>query len=249
MSRRLAVITPYYEEPIAYLERCHQSVIAQGVDADHFMIADGRSRDCVDEWPVRHIKLPTSHGDYGNTPRGIGSLLAKSEDYDFIAYLDADNWYHEGHLHSLLRLWEQSSSTASCSFRTYHDEAGNPLGIFEHDENDLLHVDTSCFLIHRSGFGCLPIWLDMPKPLASIGDRVFLAGLLHRKFSINSTRARTVAYRSRHRAHYLLAGQPVPEGAKDEDLKARALSYMSTAEGVSRCVEALGFWPPSYISL
>ena len=247
----ICVITPYFKESIEVLRRCHDSVMSQHVDAKvtHVMVADGFPVKEIDSWPVSHIVLPRANANNGNTPRGIGAVLAEQLGANFIAYLDADNWYHEGHLHSLLSLWEQNSSTASCSFRTYHDEAGNPLEIFEHDENYLLHVDTSCFLIHRSGFSCLPIWLDMPKAFASIGDRVFLASLLHRKLSISSTRARTVAYRSRHRAHYLLAGQPVPEGAKDEDPMVCALNYMRTAEGVSRCIEALGFWPPSYISL
>ena len=116
-QHRVAVITPYYREPVEFLAQCHQSVLAQGVGADHIMVADGHPLDCIDGWKVAHVKLPASHGDNGNTPRGIGSLLASSEGYDFIAYLDADNWYHDGHLRSLLDLWEQKRGVACSSFR------------------------------------------------------------------------------------------------------------------------------------
>lgn len=248
-QHRLAVITPYYQESVAVLARCHESVTTQGLAVDHFMVADGHPLDCIDGWNVSHVKLPRPHGDNGNTPRGLGSLLASSEGYDFIAYLDADNWYHDGHLRTLLQLWEQHRSPACSSFRTFHDDDGNDLRIYDRDEDELRHVDTSCLLIHRSAFDCLPVWLNMPKILSPICDRVFLASLLHRKFVIPSTKARTVAFRSQYRAHYLSANLPVPEGTKELDFMAPALNYLSTSEGVSQCVSALGFWPLSYLRI
>lgn len=245
---RLAVVTPYYREPVAVLERCHKSVIAQGLDVDHFMIADGHPLDIVDGWAASHVKLPRAHGDNGNTPRGIGSLLASAEGYDFVAYLDADNWYHDGHLASLLRLWEQTRSPACASFRTFHDDAGNDIGVRERDEDELRHVDTSCLLLHRSAFGVLPVWLDMPRRLSPICDRVFLAALMHRRLAISSTKARTVAFRTQYRVHYLSAKLPVPEDAKDGVMQP-ALDYLATGEGVSQSVGALGFWPLTYLQI
>ena len=37
---RFAIVTPYYREPRATLERCIASVRAQTVGCDHFLIAD-----------------------------------------------------------------------------------------------------------------------------------------------------------------------------------------------------------------
>jgi glycosyltransferase involved in cell wall biosynthesis len=244
---RIAVVTPYYREPVEVLAQCHRSVVAQDVAADHFMIADGHPLDIVDGWDVSHIKLPRSHGDNGNTPRGLASVLAGSEGYDFVTYLDADNWYHAGHLSSLLQLWEQRRAPACTSFRTFHDAAGDDLGISEADEDALQHVDTSCLLLHRSAFDCLSLWLDMPKILSPIGDRVFLAGLLHRKVAIASTQLRSVAFRSQYAIHYAAANRPTPDGAKTAEMNAAALSYLATAEGISQCVDAIGFWPLSYM--
>jgi hypothetical protein len=244
---RIAVITPYYKEPVEMLAHCHRSVTAQGVGADHFMVADGHPLDIIDAWDVSHVKLNAAHADNGNTPRGIGSLLARQQGYDFIAYLDADNWYHDGHLPSLLRLWEKRQSAACSSFRTFHDAAGNDLNIQEPAEDEFRHVDTSCLLLHSSGFECLTVWLDMPKLLGPVCDRVFLAALLHRKLKIFSTRARTLAFRTQYRYHFDLARLPVPEGAKGDEELQRPTDYMLSLEGVSDCVRTLGFWPPTYV--
>lgn len=248
-KHRVAVVTPYHREDLPILAQCHESVIGQGVHADHFLVADGHPLDVIDGWSARHVTLPTEHGDAGNTPRGIGSLLAKSEGYDFIAYLDADNWYHDGHLRSLIQLWETMRSPACCSSRTFHDLQGQALPVRELDEDAIGHIDTSCFLIHRSGFEALSIWLDMPKILSPLCDRIFLAGLLHRKLAIATTRQRTVAFRSKYRAHYVAADRPVPAQIKDTDDFAPALTFLRTDEGVSQCVRDLGFWPPSYIKM
>ncbi len=59
-----------------------------------FFVSDGFPNLELMKWNIKHISLPQSHTDYGNTPRGIGSLVADIEGYDFIAYLDADNWFH-----------------------------------------------------------------------------------------------------------------------------------------------------------
>ena len=47
---------------------------------------------------VRHIRLGRPHNDAGNTPRGLGALLAVAEGYEGIGLLDADNWYDEKHI-------------------------------------------------------------------------------------------------------------------------------------------------------
>jgi glycosyltransferase involved in cell wall biosynthesis len=144
---RIAVITPYYKEPLSILKQCHDSVLAQQVDAvvDHFMIADGHPMLELSKWKVKHVQLPNAHSDNGNTPRGIGSTLADAEGYDFVAYLDADNWYYPDHLASLLALHHQSEAPVCCSMRTFHKIDGSPLNIAEPQEDSFLHVDTSCF--------------------------------------------------------------------------------------------------------
>jgi glycosyltransferase involved in cell wall biosynthesis len=244
---KIAVVTPYFKEPLDVLEHCHRSVLAQGVDADHVIVGDGFARKEVDAWKARHVTLPSSHGDAGGTPRGVGAMLAAAESYDFVTFLDADNWYHPGHLASLLDLQSRTNSPVCTSWRTFHRPDMTALPITEPAEDDFRHVDTNCFFIHRTAFEVLAVWLRTPKQLASIGDAVFLAAIRHARFPIVPTRQRTVAYRTTHEFHFSLAGEQPPEGAKGMDMVRPAQQWLLTKEGVDESVRCLGFWPASYM--
>lgn len=238
----VAVITPYYQEPLEYLRQCHESVLSQGVDVRHYFVADGFPKPELSGWNAAHVVLPTNHADYGNTPRGIGSLLALVEGHEFVAYLDADNWYHPGHLASLLALHEETRAEVCCSLRTFHQADGTEfVGMRESDEVSLDHVDTSCFMLHRSAGEACNVWLRMPRPIACICDRVFKAALHHARYRFAHTRQGTVAYRSLWRAHYAAAGLPPPPGVKQ--LSGEHETWLRTIEGVRETTKALGFFP------
>ena len=245
---KIAVITPYYKEPLSVLKQCHDSVKAQGDYVDHFMIADGFPLSGVNELPIKHVVLPQGHGDGGNTPRGIGGLLAEVEGYEFITYLDADNWYHPGHLRSLLDLHNQTRSPVTSSFRTFHKISGELMNITEPDEDNLRHVDTSAFLLHRSVFPILlPVWLNMPRTLGAMCDRIFLAAIRFHKIPMHSTRMRTLAYRAQYMFHYHLAHVEPGPGLKPWDFMEESMAYLRSADGIRECVERIGFWPLAYL--
>lgn len=250
---KIAVITPYHGEPLEVLAQCHHGVLAQDVggraEVHHFFVADGFPRREVDGWQARHVTLPASHDDAGGTPRGIGGMLAAAEGYDFVTYLDADNWYHAGHLASLLDMHGQSNAPVCTSWRTFHRPDGSELNISEPAEDALRHVDTNCYFIHRAAFDVLAVWLRTPRQLATVGDSVFLAALRHGRHRIVATQRRTVAYRTLHEFHYRLAGEAAPEGAKPMELVRPAQQWLLTKEGVDESVRQLGFWPGSYIPL
>lgn len=239
---RIAVVTPYYKETTSTLLQCIHSVSAQSVPADHFMVADGYANHEILSENIRHVILPQAHSDNGNTPRGIGSLLAASEGYDFVAYLDADNWYHPNHLSSLLDLWESTRSEVCTSFRTIHALDGTQLTVEEPDEQSLAHVDTSCFLIQKTAFKIFNIWLDMPKVLSPICDRIFFSALTKQRYRFESTKKKTVAFRTQYKAHYLASGLIPPIDAKD-NVGQEAYKWLMTLDGVRSVVDKLGFYP------
>jgi len=240
---RIAVVTPYYKEPEQVLWQCHQSVLNQGVEATHFMVADGFPNSRVAQWNVQHVVLPSAHGDNGNTPRGVGAMLAASEGFDFIAYLDADNWYEDFHLSSLLELHASGGYDVCCSFRNYYTLEGELLtSVTEPDEDNFTHVDTSCFLVHRNGFGSNTIWFSMPIELSPICDRVFFKGLRFARYRVGFSLLRTVAFRSQYEFHYLSAGINPPSDVK-RDVGFNAREWMTTVDGASVCVRTLGFLP------
>ena len=240
---KIAVITPYYQESLEYLRQCHQSVVSQGVDVDHFFIADGFPQAELMSWKIKHMTLPFAHGDNGNTPRGIGGKLAEAEGYTFITYLDADNWYHPGHLQSMLDLWEKTQADVCASFRTFHALDGQELRVQEKDELELRHVDTSCLLLHRRAFNILDVWLKMPKPLSPICDRVFFTGIKKNHYRVEFTRQKSVAFRSQYLAHYQhskidTAGLNLKESVVKETYK-----WLLSSEGLRESVDSLGFLP------
>jgi len=240
---QVAVVTPYFKESLGMLERCHKSVIDQGVEVAHYMVADGHTRAELLAWPrVRHVSLPNAHSDNGNTPRGMGAMLAESEGFPFIAFLDADNWYHPGHIQALLRIWQETGADICASARTIHDDEGvELLGVSDADEQAHTHADTSCLLIHKKAFESNRIWLRMPKQLSPVCDRVFFQ-YVRQRYRVAMTREKSVAFRTQYEAHYRAAGRQPPDGAKS-DVGAEPFRWMRTLEGVRTTVQQLGFYP------
>ena len=240
---RIAVVTPYFKEPLDMLRQAHESVLAQEVGAEHFLVADGFPRPEIDAWKAQHVILPRAHGDNGNTPRGIASMLAVAERFDFVAYLDADNWFHADHLRSLIELHASTGADVCCSLRTIHARDGTLLqGVQDPKDVYLSHVDTSCYLLEKSAFEYLNIWLTMPRILSPVCDRVFFRGLAQRRFRVAHSGLATVAFRSWYRVHYLRAGLVPPIDAKG-DTGLEAFKWLSTPEGVRACVTRMGFYP------
>jgi glycosyltransferase involved in cell wall biosynthesis len=244
---RIAVVTPYYKEPLEWLRQCHDSVLAQEVPADHFMVAHGFPRQEVAQWNVRHVVIPAGHADGGSMARGIGGVLADGAGYDFVAYLDGDNWFLPGHLASLLELHRATGAPVCTSFRNFHKLDGARIDVTEGAEDLLQHVDTSCFFVHRSAFELLALWTRMPQPLAPLCDRVFLSALRNERFAVVSTRRRTVAYRTLYELHYTNAGLAPPPGFKSRAILDPAFQWLQTREGVEESIRRLGFWPLTFM--
>lgn len=245
MKPTIAVITPYYKEPLAMLAQGHQSVLDQDVDAQvtHFLVADGFPQTEIDAWSCRHVKLPTAHDDNGNTPRGIGSVLADVEGFDHIAYLDADNWFQPTHLSSLLAVMRKSGRPVGCAWRTLHRPDGSLMPLQEKSELAKKHVDTSGLLLHRDAYDLLRVWTDMPKPLSPICDRIFMAAIAAKRHPMVWTQQATVAFRTQYATHYQACGETPPPGSKT-DVMTPSLKWMSTGQGIRETVQRLGFWPP-----
>ena len=53
LPHRVAVITPYYKEPLAQLRQCHDSVLAQSEPCLHVLVADGHPRRRINHWQCR----------------------------------------------------------------------------------------------------------------------------------------------------------------------------------------------------
>jgi len=214
---RPVIITAYYREDRAVLERCLGSVHRQSHAVDHIVVADGHPQAWIDLLPVRHIKLDRAHGDYGNTPRVIGALLAVSEGYDGIGLLDADNWLEPDHVAGCVRMADQNPSADYLIARWIlrrPDQTALPL------PDDILpdHVDTSCFFFLPGSFHMLSHFSIMPQPFAIVGDKVFNLAMKAAAMVPAKLDHPTVNYHCLWPSLYRMAGEePPPEAKADID--------------------------------
>jgi cellulose synthase/poly-beta-1,6-N-acetylglucosamine synthase-like glycosyltransferase len=136
-AARFAIVTPYYKEPRALVERCIASLKGQTVTADHILVADGVPQSWMD---IRHIKLDQPHRDYGNVVRGTGALLAAADAYDGIGFLDADNFLDSDHVQLCVAAGRDGSDFVVAKRRFVR-----PDGSDFHLAEGPGHIDTSCW--------------------------------------------------------------------------------------------------------
>lgn len=212
---RYAFITPYYRESRNDLERCINSVKHQTVTADHILVADGFPQNWIDQAGIRHLRLDRAHGDYGNTPRGIGSLMAVAEGYDGIGLLDADCWLEPDHLEHCLTQAEKIGP--SCGYviaaRIFRRPDGSIINLAE--ELPSVHVDTNCFFFMPPSFDALPIWMLMPREVSAVCDRVFFLAIRARNLVSVLTAKKTVNYTYTFAPLYRSLGEIPPNPTKE----------------------------------
>lgn len=218
MSKRVAIVTPYWREPRAVLERCIASVAGQSVACDHLLVADGAPQDWIDGAPVRHLRLDRNHADWGNTPRAVGAILAAGGGYDAIGFLDADNRIDPDHVAlclaaALIPLADGAPPDVVIARRRFELRDGTPAPIAE--EPGL--IDTNCLFLLPGAFPVIARWALVPRPLALIGDRIFHAALAGAGCRFAQAERQSVTYVSHQATHYAIMGRPVPTDAHDID--------------------------------
>ena len=211
--RRVAVVTPYHEEPLEMLRRCHASVRAQEVACTHVLVADGPGHGALAGWDCRHIVLGVSHADNGGTPRSIGALAAMNEGYDCIAFLDADNWLAPDHLRRAIATQAAGGFDVVFSGRHIVFPDGLRLTVQPEEERGHRHADTSCMVLFEPAFSSLALWAQMPPLFAPLCDRVVFRQLMARH-RCGWTGAPTLFYETWYAGHFLAAGLLPPRNAK-----------------------------------
>lgn len=228
---RIAVVTPYHEESLAVLRRCHDSVARQNGSVAHLMVADGCQRQEINSWAVQHIILPRSHGAGGDLPRCIGSICAIRQGFDAVAYLDADNWFYPNHLAIMTEVHKSSTAAVCIARRSLHRADGSSM---PRTEPLLAHFfDTNCMYLTRRAFGLVPIWGMMPPELSGVGDRVMSLAFRKHGLSIAVSDKATVAYTTQWREDYERIGEAPPVNAKSSQLVLKAIAFwkqLSTSE-------------------
>jgi predicted O-linked N-acetylglucosamine transferase (SPINDLY family) len=227
---RVAVVTPYFKEERAQLERCIASVRAQTYQATHFLVADGHPQSWLDQAGVRHLRLDHAHADFGNTPRALGALLAVSEGFDAVAFLDADNWLEPDHVAACVgAAVDAGRPDYVIARRRFVRIDGSVLPVAS-SEDEHGHVDTSCLFLLRGAFHTIARWATMPRPLACIGDRIYVATLRAEALRSRRLDRTTVNYLCTWASLFRLAGEEPPPYAKPNVDAGAALAWWTAAK-------------------
>lgn len=214
---KVAVVTPYCTEPPAVLRQCHDSVLRQRHAGRHYLIADGHPRPDVDAWNAEHLRLPRRHNDAGNVARCIGAMAAAGDGVDAVAFLDADNWYRDDHIESLVALHHRTGALVCTSGRDIHRLDGTLLIPGGEADDGEGHVDTSCLWVHRHAFELLALWAAIPHALWSVADRIVWAAIKARNIPRAHSGLATLAYRSSWAVHYAADPAPAPSNLRAND--------------------------------
>ncbi len=213
LQTRVAVITPYYKEPLAVLEKCHQSVLSQSIPCLHVLVADGHPRPRINQWSAEHVRLPCSHGDIGSTPRLIGSYHAIGLGVDVVAFLDADNWYAPDHIASALAAMKQSGAAVVSTSRTLCRLDGSVMGPCPITDPEHF-IDTNAMVFGRAAFPLLHHWVLMPEYGHLIGDRIMLHYIKASGLPRQHLNQGSVFYRCSKAGLYQQLGEAVPDGVQ-----------------------------------
>jgi len=210
---KVAVITPYYNEPTEILKRCHNSVQAQKYkDITHIMVADGNPHPWCNKQKIEHYILPKSHDDAGATPRALGAMSAFSRGFDAVAFLDADNWFEPNHIQVMVDKMLTENVAAIAATRTIHAIDGKVMYVDDIESIAETFVDTNCWFLHKKTAMLMAFWITDPRNHL-ISDKIFFQALKQANVNISISLVPTVAYVTRWGWHYQRIGMPIPPEA------------------------------------
>ncbi|MEO6215928.1 MAG: glycosyltransferase [Sphingomonas sp.] len=229
---RVAVVTPYCTESAQELERCHRSVQSQaGVDATHVLVGDGPDVAELRFDNAICTRLPVAAHDFGETPRLAGWQIAMDRAFEAVAYLDADNWFYPGHLHSLASAAARANAEIAVSNRILHHLNGDAMARCLQSDG-IEFSDTNCMMF------MLPAaarWRDVvaaiEPPLKPVHDRVLWCAIIRSGARVARTGQFSVAYLSKVAGHYRSLGLPVPDGVEGRGKRVQEAAQLWAARG------------------
>jgi hypothetical protein len=232
---RLAIITAYFKEDRAIIERCIRSVRSQSVPVDHLLVADGHPQAWIGTEGVRHVALDRNHGDFGDTPRAVGLVLAIREGFDAIQFLDADNLIYPDHARMAATLLRDTKAHMLVLKRRFLRPDGSELPYTSVNDENLVAIDTNCYLFARPSFATALKWALIPQELSYMGDRVFRSVFSKAGHPVAVAAEPTVGYTSMWENTYRAVGEEPPPGCRDRAPHAeRAAAWWSLLDQAKR---------------
>ncbi len=210
---RVAVVTPFHREPVAWLEACQRSVASQTHPCTHILVGDAAT--VRPPLPGLVLPLPQAAGDWGDTPRAVGSMYAAGLGFDAIAFLDADNAFDAEHIARLVALQRQTGAVVLSARRRFISLDGQPMADCLSSDGEAF-CDTNCLMVMRPAFGEMAQWAVMDPAFHAIDDRVIWQALQAAGHARAHSPQVTVSYRVSQPGIYRDLGWPLPDGVRED---------------------------------
>jgi glycosyltransferase involved in cell wall biosynthesis len=238
---RLAIITAYFQEDRATIERCIESVRKQSVRVEHILVADGHPQDWVAASGLRHLALDRAHGDFGDTPRLAGLVLAIREGFDAIQFLDADNVIYPHHAAMAAALLQDTGAHMLVLKEHHLRPDGSILNYTSAHYEALSRIDTNAYLFARPSFPTALKWSLIPRELSYMGDRVFRSVFSKVGHPVAVAPEPTVGYASMWADVYRAVGEEPPPGCRDltEQVKRAKAWWLGLDDGRREEIQAM----------
>ena len=211
---KIAVITPYYREPLGLLTSCMNSVAKQTYkNVHHFMVADGYPNEHIKSSSrLTHLEIPNC-GDFGDTPRGVGAAVANALNYDAIAFLDADCWFEPNHLEIMAGVMNEANVDLVTCPRNLYREDGRFLAV-DQESDGYNFNDTNCYLFGKAAIHLARNWMFKSQADSAIGDRHMWANVKAHNVRIARSLKPTLNYITRVVQHYKDLGEMPPRDSQ-----------------------------------
>ncbi len=210
------IITPYFDEPVEWIARCVDSIkkaalfLGNELTIKHLLVSDGVHRPEVRSLTDFHIELAPGFGDYGDSPRYLGSSFAKLSGANALSFVDSDNWVYPNHLEAILSKHTTSGAHLITTEREFYDVYGVPLHAKCLTSDGKNFSDTNCITLFHEALSISDIWGTIPEEEHAIDDRVLWDYVLQTSIARAHTSIPTVAYRARVPSFYHDLGEIPP---------------------------------------
>ena len=198
----------------------------QTYPATHFMVADGFPNEEIDHWKVQHCKLPPLQ-NFGNTPRCVGAVCAKTLGFDALLFLDADNWFEPDHIETLISIQHQYQVQVVTATLYLRREDGSLLGL-SGESDGVNFADPNSLMLMREIFSVNMFWV-FNNVVGPGCDRLLWKEILKLGYTHAHSTKPTVNYVTTYAPHYTSMGERPPKNAKvlieAEDHQYRLIPY------------------------
>jgi hypothetical protein len=194
------------------------------VEVRHLIVTDGAFENFLSCPPDVHVlNLPKRTGDFGDTPRAVGSMYALSLRANLLSYLDADNWVVPDHLASILDAIVPCDALVITTKRQFAAIDGRPLGAICLTSNGIEFCDTNCLTLYGAALRLGLCWGDIHPGEHAIDDRVVWGEIRKSSIPCIHTDLATVFYRANSAGIYHDLGLTPPDDARSTSSISEAL--------------------------